>query len=281
MKNNFILILVIIGVLFLLFYIKRKFKVPKVGAICMVNGGVKTGKTTFLVFTAIKHYKRVLRRVKIRNFFLRIFKRKELELPLLYSNIPLAGIEYVPLTTDLLTHKKRFAYRSVVILSEFSLVADSTFIKDKILNNELLMFCKLFGHETKGGYCFVDSQCIADCHYAIKRVLSEYFYIHSIIRWLPFFIICRVREDRYSEDGSVLSVNTEDVELKLRNVIITKRTWKRFDSYCYSVLFDNLPVEDNVTFNDYKDDLKARDIITFNPLVKDYVNHIGESNDKA
>ena len=175
--NTFTLILIAIALFVLFLHIKKKYKVPKCSSVCMVNGGVKTGKTTFLVYIAIKHYKRNLRAVKLRNFFCKLFKKPLFELPLLYSNIPLAGIEFVPMTTDLLLHKKRFAYASVVILSEFSLVADSTFIKDKVLNTELLMFCKLFGHETKGGYCFVDSQCIADCHYSIKRVLSEYFYM--------------------------------------------------------------------------------------------------------
>lgn len=284
--SSILYIILFVGIaLFLFIYIKRTFKVPKIASICEVSGGVKTGKTTFLVYLAIKTYKRTLRRVKFINFFRRVFKREERELPLLYSNIPLGGIDYVPMTKDLLLHKKRFAYRSVCILSEFSLVADSQLIKDKVLNTELLLFCKLFGHETHGGTCFVDSQCIADCHYSIKRVLSEYFYIHSITKWIPFFVVCRIREDRYSEDNNVINVNDKDVELTLRKVLIPKRTWKKFDSCCYSAFFDDLPVENKTVRHEIGDNLKITDIVTFNPLIEDKVNEfnerLGSSNVKA
>ena len=91
----------------------------------------------------------------------------------------------------------------------------------------------------------MDTQSTSDLHYAFKRCLSEYFYIHSLGKYL-FFNIANVRECRYSEDGSVLSIDTDDSEEKLKKVLISRKVWKYFDAYCYSVITDNLPEAKNI-----------------------------------
>ena len=80
-------------------------------------------------------------------------------MPLIYSNVPLA-MPYVPLTDDLLLRKKRFVYGSVIYVQEASLVADSQLIRDMDVNERLMLFNKLIGHETKGGVIIYDTQCI-------------------------------------------------------------------------------------------------------------------------
>lgn len=251
--------------LFFAFKVLNKFKVPKLNSLVMVTGGVKCGKSTLSVHMAIKTYKRNLRNAKIKNFFRRLFGKEPFELPLLYSNVPLA-ISYVPLTRNMLMRKERFVYGSVVYIQEASLVADSQLIKDKDLNNNLLMFFKLFGHESKGGTCIVDSQCIADVHYSLKRSLSEYIYVHHLTKWIPFFLVAYVVEDRYSDDGTVITAETKDTEDNLKRIIIPKKTWKYFDCYSYSVLTDSLPVRKEVVDNNLKtNDLKAYNIVSFRP----------------
>lgn len=238
--GNFLLFLILLGVaLFFLNKVLSKFKTPQIAAVSLVTGGVKTGKTTFAVNLAIKNYKRNLRSVKIRNFFAKLLRKSLEPLPLLYSNIPLA-IPYVPVTRELLQRKVRPVYKSVVLLSEASLVADSQLFKDPVLNEELMLFVKLFGHESHGGFLILDSQSVSDLHYSFKRCLSEYFYIHSLGKYL-FFNVANVRECRYSEDGSVLSVDTDDSEEKLKKVLISRKIWKYFDAYCYSAMTDSLP----------------------------------------
>lgn len=243
--DKFLLFIILFGVaLFFLNKVLSKFKTPKIAAVSLVTGGVKTGKTTFAVNLAIKNYKRNLRSVKFRNFFAKLFRKEVEPLPLLYSNIPLA-IPYVPVTRELLQRKVRPVYKSVVLLSEASLVADSQLFKDPVLNEELMLFVKLFGHMSKGGYLIMDTQSTSDLHYAFKRCLSEYFYIHSLGKYL-FFNIANVRECRYSEDGSVLSIDTDDSEEKLKKVLISRKVWKYFDAYCYSAITDNLPEAKNI-----------------------------------
>lgn len=261
-----IYIILIFVILFFLIKFLKKFKVQKIGALALVTGGVKCGKSTFAVYLAIREYKSRLRSVKFANFFNKLFKKPLRELPLLYSNIPLS-VPYVELTDNLLLRKERFVFGSVIYVCEASLVADSQLLRDKDINEQLQLFNKLIGHETKGGCIIYDTQSIGDLHYSIKRCLSEFIYIHHLVKIFPFFLIAYVREDRYSDDGAVLSVNTDDSELTLRKVLIPKSTWKKFDCYCYSSLTDNLPVNDNVITNN--NNLKATKIVSFRTNFKD------------
>lgn len=262
-----------------LFFIRRflkQFKIAKIGSLCLVTGGVKCGKSTLAVSIVRSEFNSRVRSIKFKNFFRKLFKKDLLELPLIYSNVPLA-MPYVPITEDLLLRKTRFVYGSVIYVQEASLVADSQLIKNMDINEQLLLFNKLIGHETKGGVIIYDTQSISDCHYSIKRCLSEYFYIHHLTKWIPFFLIAYVEEHRYSDDGTVISANTEDVENNLRKVIIRKSAWKLFDCYSHSVLTDNLPIEKNIIKNDkHTQDLKCKNIVSFRPNFKNLGGNIDE-----
>ena len=259
----YVIYFIIIAVaIFFIHKFLNKFKLVKIGSMALFNGGVKTGKSTLSVNTAYREYKRRVRATKFKNFFRQLFNKEKIELPLLYSNVPL-NLKYVPLTDDLLTRKERFVYGSVIYVQEASLVADSQLLKNMDLNEQLLLFNKLIGHETKGGVLIYDTQCISDLHYSIKRCLSNYFYIHRLVKWIPFFLVAYVQECRYSEDGSVITTSSEDVENTLKKVIVSKRTWKLFDCYCYSTLTDHLPVNDKVVDGTKLDTLKANEVVSF------------------
>lgn len=259
-------IFIILGVILLIF-LRKIFKIPNCGNMVLVTGGIKTGKSTLSVRMAYKTWKKQRLKVRIYNvlhvLFRRIFKRFKYkkDLPLLYSNIPL-NVPYVPLTVAHLKREVRFVYGSVAYFCESSLIVDSQYFNDKITNEELLLLVKLWAHETKGGYAFYDTQSISDNHYAIKRCLSSYFYIHHTIKTIPFFLVMLVRELKYSEDNTSVNTFESDVEDGLKIVIVPKRTWRLFDCYCYSVLTDHLPVGGTVVDLDEQEDLKARRIIS-------------------
>ena len=254
--------LVLVIGLIVVIVLTRKFKKPKISCMALVTGGVKAGKSTFSCALALSKYKSQVRKVRFANFFRRIFRKELFEKPLLYSNVPL-NCEYVPLTDDLLLRKQRFVYRSVIYAQEASLIADSQLIKNLDINQRLLLFNKLIGHETKGGYLIYDTQCINDNHYSVKRCISEYFYIHDTVKWIPFILLCHVRELRYSDDGQEINVYEGDVEESMRTVLVSKRVWKMFDAYCYSVLTDHLPVASEVVEGRKLLDLKAHKIVSF------------------
>lgn len=228
--------------------------------VTLVNGGVKTGKSTLSVYLALKYYKKNLRKWKLRKWLL----HKEEEMPLLYSNIPLnCKWGYTPITNDILNRTKRVAFGSVCYIGEFSLVADSQAFKDQNLNERIMLFIKLFGHETHGsGKVFLDTQAIADCHYAIKRCISRYIYIERSIKWIPFIILFKVREMYYSDDNNIINTSEEDIEDNANKfLMITKSVWKKFDYTCYSCFTDSLEKEEFHV--DYPNTLKATVIPSF------------------
>lgn len=261
---------------FIFYKISKHFKVPKIACVSLTTGGVKSGKSTFSVYLAISTYKRIHRRWKVRKLFQTLFNKPIDEEPLLYSNIPLS-VPYVPITLELLQRKIRPRYGSVAYVNEASLLCDQMLFKDDELNERLTLFNKLFGHETCGGYLVYDTQCIGDVHYAVKRSLSNYFYVHHLEKRIPFFLVAKVREERYSDDkGTITNTYSEDVEENLKTVIIPKSVWKKFDAYCFSVLTDSLPVSDSVIKG--TTDLKAHDIVSFRKFKTIQKNEVQNEN---
>lgn len=261
-KSDIFVLLILVGFIILFIYIRKNFKMPKIGSLALITGAVKSGKSTFGVGLAISEYKRVLRHWRLQRFFAKLFRRPVPEKPLLYSNIPL-GVPYVPLTKSLLLRQSRFRYKSVIYICECTLVADNLIFKDVYLNECTMLFTKLIGHETKGGLCVLDTQAIGDLPAVMRRCLGQYFYVHHISKWIPFFLVAYVKECRYSEDGSVVSVDTDDLEDGLKRVLLRKSVWKKFDCYCYSKLTDHLPVEAKVVKLPKNSDLSTDDIVSF------------------
>lgn len=258
-----LLILLLIGAaVFIMYLIVKNSKTIKIGSLALVNGGVKTGKTTMSVYLAIREYKKIHRSWKIQKWFCELLGKKVPEEPLLYSNIPLA-VPFVKLTSDILTQKSRVRYKSVVYVDEASFVADNDSYRDKPLDERLKMFNKLYGHSTHGGILIYDTQAIGDVSIQIRRNLANYVYIHHLVKWIPFILIAYVRENVYSEDNSVQNNFNEDLEDSLKRVIIPKSTWKKFDCYCYSIFTDDLPVESAVIDGSKLPNLKSPEILAF------------------
>lgn len=258
--------LFVIGVLVLAIWLYFKFfKVPKMNALVMVTGGVKAGKSTFAVASCIQQHKSRVRITKVKNWFRKLLKKPLLELPLLYSNIPL-NYPYVPLTEDLILRKKRFVYGSVIYCGEASLVSNSMNFKDIEKNERILLFNKLIGHELRGGLLIYDTQCIGDLHYGIKRSISQQFHVHHTRKlFLLPFIMVYVREMLYVDgEQSVVNNIDNDIEDSLRCVLVWKSVWKKFDAYCYSSFTDNLTI-DKKTIDKKVDDLRVKgSILSFN-----------------
>lgn len=254
-------------ILFLFIFIKRKFKTPVVGSLALVDGAVKSGKTTFALFLAYRNYKRSVLKWRVRCLCLRVFKfckKTNLpERPLFYSNAPV-GFPFVEITEDLILRRSRPRYGSTFFIQEASLLADNSMFKDIERSEQIMLFNKLFGHETCGGLLIYDTQSIGDLPVVTRRCLGQTFYVHHLIKWVPFFLFAFVKEQRYCEDGSTFRIDVGDVDddgYKL--VILPKSVWRKFDCYCYSTFTDNKPVEDTVIKLPKKSSLKASKIISF------------------
>lgn len=274
--------LLILGVCILLIWLYAKFfKIPKLKNIVFVDGSLGAGKTLYSVYLAIRLYKRNVRRYRIAKFligafsFIPVVKERfdAMEKPQLYSNILLRNVEFHKITKDLLYRRNyRFAYHSVVLLDEFSLVADQFCYKDRELSERLSLFMKLFRHETRGGTLILNSQAVSDLHYSVKYVLSDYLYLHHV-RKFPFFVAIAMQEMLYSadKDGSnVLNVRATDIEDTNKFVLVPKRYFRYYDSCCYSIFTDGLPVYYNPKLLTKNDSLKDFRLISF--LAYQYLN---------
>lgn len=266
------LLLILCLVLFVLWWIRRKFKTLTLPCVFFVSGAIKSGKTLLSVHLAIKEYKKAVRHWKIRQFLLLFFRFKKTDddnyAPMLYSNIPLADVKYNPLTMDIILRQVRIPNKSVVLIDEVSLFADSMLFKDKELNNKLMAFYKLYGHYSHGGKMIIDSQSIADNHFSFKRCMGSYIYIYERRKY-PFFSVLKVRELMYSEDNSIQNNFIEDAELSFRKILITNRTYNKYDCYCYSCFTDKLvyKVDYNAQKKSIKDNLKCYSILSLNDFV--------------
>lgn len=280
-----IYIILICIILFFIHKFLSKYKYPKIGAIGVFVGGVKSGKSAISVGTAISYYKKAKRKWKLQKALIKIvnkFKKNKYkypEEPLLYSSIPLKGIPYTELTREHLLRKKRFNYKSIVLLDEASLIADSQLIKDKEINTQLLLFFKLFGHETHGGKCIINTHCISDLHYALKRTTSDYFYIHHLAV-NPLFTITYLREERYSEDGTTVNTYDEDVEQSLKKCIMFKNIYKKYDPFTFSILTDDLETKNKTVYLGRKESLKSEKIVSFRPEFYNLSRNKGDSKDE-
>lgn len=258
----------IIGLLICLAIYIKFFKKIKLRNFVFIDGTLGSGKSFLTIGLGIKQYKSNLFRVKVVNVLRRIFKKPLHELPLLYSNIKLRNIPYVPLTRDLLQRKNyRFAYKSVVILDDISLIADQMAWRDKEVNERLNEFIKLFRHQTRGGYIITNSQSVADLHYSFKYSMSDYLYIHHRTSIFRLFSILSLEERVYSADNSSVTTKSEDIEESLKIFCLSNKYFKYYDTYCYSIFTDMLPVYKNHKFYQKKDNLKQESIISFKEFV--------------
>lgn len=265
------------------FFVRKflsRYKFPKVSALAVFTGAVKVGKSGVSLACAMSKYRSIHRSWRIRSVIRKIFRKSPIEEPLFYSNIPLAGVKYHDLTLEHILRKTRFNFGSVVFVDEASLLADCYLSKsDSDLSVELLKFFKLFGHETHNGYCIFNSQSISDLHISLRKCTSQYFFLHNTFS-LPLLPIsvCKMREERFSEDGSTINSYNDDLEDSLKTVLFRKKTFKMYDSFAYSSLTDDLPTKNIEYFNKIGTSLKADKITSFRKEFAQLYNGLKSEN---
>ena len=265
-----LILLIVVAILFVLHWINKHFKRLNIPNVYLISGQVKSGKSFLSVHLARKEIRIARIKCRIKNFFLRCLGRELEEMPMLYTNIPIAKTKYNIVTMDILLCNVRIPNKSVVLLDEASLIADSMLYKDKRISDKLLRFVKLFAHYTHGGKLIIDTQSISDLHFAFKRCLNNYLYIYNRTK-LPFITIMEVREMLYSEDNSMVTNANVDIELSMRKIIVPNSTYNMYDCYCYSIFTDDLPyqVKYDCKMLSKDDDMKAYQLVTFQEFGKE------------
>ena len=249
-------------IVFLLWFFIFKVKHLKTSNVYFVDGGVKTGKSLMCVMLAVKQYRKNLIGYYIGfglTKFVNLFrkgkncKHKPLKLPqkpMLYSNMPLYKVKYNPLTIDVILGKVRLPHKSVCILDEATLIADSMsgMVTDKSkrqafdeINEALTLFLKLYGHATHNGFLVFNSQNVIDLHFSFKRNTSTYLYLTKN-RKFPFFCLVQGREIIHDEAHDVVNTNVGDVDDGDKPIFVSKRWYKYYDRFYLDVLYKDLPL---------------------------------------
>lgn len=252
------IILIVVAVLLIIFWIKhcKRFTFDSV---VMINGAPGVGKTSFMVHKSIQLHKKIHRIWWRKHLF-----HKDLEEPLLYSNVPILNYKYyVPLTEDLILRKKRFAYKSIIAFSEASLVANSQDYKRKdlpTLNDDITEFLKLIRHELHGSYrswfgigknipnMIIETQNPNDLHFAFDRCIVQSIFLTKSMN-IPFFKLVYCREIMLiPHTENIVDDDFKESITQNYRFLVPKSVFKKYDSYAYSFLTDNLDVYTDTLF---------------------------------
>ena len=86
-NQTLLYVLLGVGAAILIYILYRKnFKILKVPSVCLITGGVKTGKSLLSVYLSIKDFKKRHRRWWLATNLL----KKKLEEPLYYTNVTIS-----------------------------------------------------------------------------------------------------------------------------------------------------------------------------------------------
>lgn len=274
MKLLGVLGLILLAVVVVWLIYNHNFKNIVTNCVCLLTGAPKTGKDLLQNDLAVLKYKRVH---IVWWWLTKVFHQKREE-PLFYCNYDFSfgcrevyfnsknkiwrffhGRTWKPhrldknirkMTLKCLLREERFAFKSVCSITEATLVADNMLSVGKgeelqKLNTELTCFFKLFGHETHGGFIYLNTQNLQDVHYAVKRVCSSFFYIQKRKRFL-WWDILYLREMVNSDMGAMNNFASDVDKTMLKYLVWRKRVYKRYDCYEFSKFTDHLPVADSV-----------------------------------
>lgn len=310
----FWLILFIVILILMIWYYKRCKKFYFDSALITL-GAIGVGKTSFdvrvIYFDIIKAHHIWYRRTHIWNksrLLTKLFRISDNEEePFVYSSIPLYSNYkkkelfkfYKPLTNEIILREKRPNFKSIIFIDESSLVANSfSGIVNKSnpdaqsINEHLTLFLKLVRHELHGCYrnfffrgypnIVVNTQSKNDNHFAFDRAMTQALYITKSINilflrliWVRDVVLVDSIENNFEDDIK------EDKSSRF--FIMSRNIFNKYNSYAYSFLTDDLPIEDKkpiiiknrfdiVTF------LKYEELLIANKITQSlYENYLKES----
>lgn len=227
------------------------------------TGGLGSGKSFMSVQTAIVLYRKQRFRAKIHNFF---HPKNKIELPELYSNIPLriSGKKMaLRLKKEHLLLQERIARGSVVLLDEVDCFAnqfsynnvcivDQTGKGDSEDTGNFDEFCRFFRHYTKGGYLIFNTQATANENLTIRRRQNQINLLFNFKKWgIPLIwpsLIYTVRCRNITVSDEVKVTEESNAEDNMRLIIGLFPIRRHYDTWCYSGRYDSVPSGDKLRF---------------------------------
>lgn len=231
------------------------------------TGGLGSGKSFMSVQTALVLYRKQRFRARLYNLF---HPKDKIELPELYSNIPLRISRKkmaLRLRKEHLLLQERIARGSVVLLDEVDCFAnqfsynnvcivDQTGKGDSEDTGNFDEFCRFFRHYTKGGYLIFNTQATANENLTIRRRQNQINLLFNFRKWgIPLIwpnIIYTVRCRNITVSDEVKVTEESNAEDNMRLIIGLFPLLRHYDTWCYSGRYDSVPSGEDRRFSKLK-----------------------------
>lgn len=260
MNQSNLIFYLVVGVLITLFILYKMLKpyIIAYDTTILFCGGLGSGKTFNSVKMAVRLYKKNLTKIKIRNFFNRLFKKPIKEEPLLISNLPIKIDRKhfsTILTKDMLILNTHIPEYSVVMIDELpQLVNQFNWGLEEVKHN-LNEFITFFRHYI-GGYLICNGQAESEIVKQVRVKLNSYYWCFDFQKFWLFYRF-KVIHSQITEND--VSISTEFIEDKTKFSYGIFPLFKRYDSRCYRNRYKKVPYVD---MSAYKK-LTTNDVIRF------------------
>lgn len=263
----FIIVLIILAVV--LFKVLKPYFI-KYDTTILFTGGLGSGKTLNSVKYALKLYKVTCRKIRIKNFFRKLFKSKKriIPLPYLISNVPIykkrffvGDVKYYsrPLTKEILTLQERIPEYSIVLIDEISMLVNQFNWNIDEVQYHLNEFIQLFRHYV-GGYLILNAQAESEIVKQVRVKLNSYYICMNFRKFLFFFYKVDVLHRLCTGGDDVNTTNFVDEDVKtnfglLRNIYDSRYLSERYKNV--NKVYDSAPhsnpkVKKLIRFKQYK-----------------------------
>ena len=279
-----ILLIIAIVFIYLSFVIYKKFYFINVDNTLMLSGAPGTGKTNEGVKWALKLWKHNKRKVKWYNRKARLFRREQLEIPRLYSSIPIrigkySKKRYNKIITSLvdepkgltekylrahisrtkfcfklkpehLLEQERLNLRSVIFVTELGKIASQYHWSNENVQQHLDDFISMWRQYGKGGYVVVDDQSSDNVVVQIRRRLGTVINMLHFRKFWKFYWV-KMRNITISED--IKTIEDESAEDSMRwRLSMFPLFHRNYDTYAFSERYNTVPRGDEEVFTQYK-----------------------------
>ena len=277
-----VLLLILVG-LYIAAKIYAKFYFISVDNTLMLSGAPGTGKTNEGVKWALRLWKHNYRKVKRHNFWARIKRKEQLELPRLYSSIPIRIGKYskrrynemiktlveqtkleesylrenisrnkfsYKLKPEHLLEQERMNLRSVIFVTELGKIASQFHWSNENVQKHLDDFISMWRQYGQGGYVVVDDQSSDNIVVQIRRRLGTVInMLHFRKFWKIYWV--KMRNITISEDIKTVEEDSAEDNMRWR-LSMFPLFHRNYDTYAFSKRYDTVPRGSEELFVDYK-----------------------------
>jgi len=234
------IILGIVLIIYFLLMLKNAVKLTR-DTIVVFTGTLGSGKTFSAVKLAVKTYKRYMWSYRL-NKIIRPWKK--IPKPKIYSNIP---IKYkrkqwsTKIESSQLIFQRQFTGRPIVVIDEIgSIAGQNDYDNDYVVNLLANRFVRFFRHTCNGRLIMTD-QAVSSIYKGVRVRMGITYSLSNFRKKYLFFYKTNCRTMEITDD-SVSNVNImNNAEVPYLFGFIGK-TFKQYDSRCYSILYDDLPI---------------------------------------